>query len=67
MIEKRKPDGALVPVSYVVRGANRKSMAEINDELRQAVRSDLAGDPGVSYRRRVMRLPRPAQGTPSTS
>jgi pyruvate/2-oxoglutarate dehydrogenase complex dihydrolipoamide acyltransferase (E2) component len=61
MIEKRKPDGALVPVSYVVRGANRKSLAEINDELRQAVRSDLAGDPGVSYRRRIMRLPRPAR------
>jgi pyruvate/2-oxoglutarate dehydrogenase complex dihydrolipoamide acyltransferase (E2) component len=61
MIEKCKPDGALVPVSYVVRGANRKSMAEINDELRQAVRSDLARDPGVSYRRRVMRLPRPAR------
>ena len=61
MIEKRKPDGALVPVSYVVRGANRKSLAEINDDLRQAVRSDLADDPGVSYRRRIMRLPRPAR------
>lgn len=61
MIEKRKPDGALVPVSYVVRGANRKSLAEINDELRQAVRGDLAGDPGVSYRRRIMRLPRSAR------
>jgi pyruvate/2-oxoglutarate dehydrogenase complex dihydrolipoamide acyltransferase (E2) component len=61
MIEKRKPDGALVPVSYVVRGANRKSLAEINGELRQAVRSDLAGDPGVSYRRRIMRLPRSAR------
>ena len=61
MIEKRKPDGALVPVSYVVRGANRKSLAEINDELRQAVRIDLAGDPGVSYRRRIMRLPRSAR------
>ena len=61
MIEKRKPDGALVPVSYVVRGANRKGLAEVNDELRQAVRSDLAGDPGVSYRRRIMRLPRPAR------
>jgi len=61
MIEKRKPDGALVPVSYVVRGANRKSLAEINGELRQAVRSDLAGDPGVSYRRRIMRLPQSAR------
>jgi pyruvate/2-oxoglutarate dehydrogenase complex dihydrolipoamide acyltransferase (E2) component len=61
MIEKRKPDGALVPVSYVVRGANRKSLAEISDELRKAVRSDLADDPGVSYRRRIMRLPRPAR------
>jgi pyruvate/2-oxoglutarate dehydrogenase complex dihydrolipoamide acyltransferase (E2) component len=61
MIEKRKPDGALVPVSYVVRGANRKSLAEINDELRKAVRSDLASDPGVSYRRRIMRLPRSAR------
>lgn len=61
LIEKRKPDGALVPVPYIVRGANRKSLAEINDELRQAVRGDLSGDQGVRQRRAIMRLPRAAR------
>jgi len=61
LIEKRKPDGAMVPVPYIVRGANRKSLAAINDELRQAVRSDLFDDRGVRQRRRIMRLPRAAR------
>ena len=61
LIEKRKPDGALVPVPYIVRGASRRSLAEVNDELRQAARSDLSDDPGVRQRRRIMRLPRPAR------
>ncbi|MDY7089199.1 MAG: 2-oxo acid dehydrogenase subunit E2 [Actinomycetota bacterium] len=61
LLEKRKPDGTLVPVIYVVRAANRKSLAEINHEMRQAVRSDLHDDPGVRLRRRLMRLPRTAR------
>jgi pyruvate/2-oxoglutarate dehydrogenase complex dihydrolipoamide acyltransferase (E2) component len=61
LIEKRKPDGAMVPVPYIVRGANRKSLAAINHELRQAVGSDMHDDRGVRQRRRIMRLPRAAR------
>jgi pyruvate/2-oxoglutarate dehydrogenase complex dihydrolipoamide acyltransferase (E2) component len=61
LLEKRKPDGALVPVPYIVRGANRKSLAEINHELRQAVRSDMYDDQAVRRRRQIMRLPRAAR------
>jgi len=61
LLEKRKPDGALIPVPYVVRGANRKSLAEINHELRLAVSSDMHDDKGVRHRRRILRLPRAAR------
>jgi hypothetical protein len=58
LLEKRKPDGSLVPVTYIVRAANRKSLAEVNHELRQASASDLHNDEGVRRRRKLMRLPR---------
>ncbi|WP_300611574.1 2-oxo acid dehydrogenase subunit E2 [Trebonia sp.] len=61
LLEKRKPDGSLVPVPYIVRGANGKSLAQINHELRQAVNSDMRDDQGVRRRRRIMRLPRRAR------
>lgn len=61
LLEKRKPDGTLIPVLYIVRGANRKSLAQINHELRHASRSDLYHDEGVRRRRRIVRLPRPAR------
>ncbi len=61
LLEKRKPDGSLVPVPYIVRGANGKSLAQINHELRQAVNSDMRDDQGVRRRRRIMRLPRQAR------
>jgi len=59
LLEKRKPDGSMIPVIYIVRDANRKSLAEVNHELRQASRSDLYDDPGVRRRRQILRLPRP--------
>jgi pyruvate/2-oxoglutarate dehydrogenase complex dihydrolipoamide acyltransferase (E2) component len=58
LLEKRKPDGSMVPVAYIVRGANRKSLAEINHELLRASRGDLYDDAGVRRRRNIMRLPR---------
>jgi pyruvate/2-oxoglutarate dehydrogenase complex dihydrolipoamide acyltransferase (E2) component len=58
LLEKRKSDGSLVPVMYVVRGANRKGLAEINREMRDAVRDDLHDDAGVRRRRQILRLPR---------
>jgi pyruvate/2-oxoglutarate dehydrogenase complex dihydrolipoamide acyltransferase (E2) component len=58
LFEKRKPDGSMVPVSYVVRGANRKSLAQINHELRYAAKNDLYNEKGVRRRRQILRLPR---------
>jgi pyruvate/2-oxoglutarate dehydrogenase complex dihydrolipoamide acyltransferase (E2) component len=62
VLEKRKPDGTLIPALYIVRGivrgANHKSLAELNHELRQATLSDLYNDAGVRRRRRIVRLPR---------
>ncbi|RIV33203.1 2-oxo acid dehydrogenase subunit E2 [Micromonospora radicis] len=57
LLEKTKPDGARVPVIYIVRAANRKSLAEINEEIRRAVRDDLYDDPAVRRRRRIVRMP----------
>ncbi|MFY1638167.1 2-oxo acid dehydrogenase subunit E2 [Solwaraspora sp. WMMB335] len=61
LLEKRKPDGSLVPVMYVVRGANRKTLTDINREMRDAVRDDLYDEPGVRRRRQILRLPRAAR------
>jgi pyruvate/2-oxoglutarate dehydrogenase complex dihydrolipoamide acyltransferase (E2) component len=58
LLEKRKPDGSMIPVFYIVRGANHKSLAQINHEMREASRSDLYDDPGVRRRRQILRLPR---------
>ena len=58
LLEKRKPDGSMIPVFYIVCGANRKSLAQINHEMRQASRSDLYDDTGVRRRRQIVRLPR---------
>jgi len=59
LLEKTKPDGSRVPVIYIVRAANRKSLAEINQEMRRAVVDDLYDEAGVRRRRRILRLPRP--------
>jgi pyruvate/2-oxoglutarate dehydrogenase complex dihydrolipoamide acyltransferase (E2) component len=56
-IEKRLPDRRRLPVGYIFRGAQARSLAEINWELRQACRSDLTDDPEVRLRRRVARMP----------
>jgi pyruvate/2-oxoglutarate dehydrogenase complex dihydrolipoamide acyltransferase (E2) component len=58
IIEKRLPGGHIrVPVGYVFRAAQRKSLSEINEELRTACRSELADDPAVRWRRRIARVP----------
>jgi pyruvate/2-oxoglutarate dehydrogenase complex dihydrolipoamide acyltransferase (E2) component len=61
LLEKRKPDGSMVPVFYVVRAANTKSLAQINHEMREASRTDLYDDAGVRRRRQILRLPRIAR------
>jgi pyruvate/2-oxoglutarate dehydrogenase complex dihydrolipoamide acyltransferase (E2) component len=61
LLEKIKSDGTSVPVLHVVRDAGRKTLAEINDEVREAVRDDLYDHPAVRRRRRILRLPRAAR------
>jgi pyruvate/2-oxoglutarate dehydrogenase complex dihydrolipoamide acyltransferase (E2) component len=50
-----------LPVVYVVRDAARKSIAQINWEIRCAARTDLGKNPDVAYRRRLTTLPAPVQ------
>jgi pyruvate/2-oxoglutarate dehydrogenase complex dihydrolipoamide acyltransferase (E2) component len=57
MIEKRLPNQTRLPVGCIFRAANRKSLAEINWEFRQASKRDLSDDPAVRFRRRAARLP----------
>ncbi|BEL05825.1 hypothetical protein Q0Z83_040160 [Actinoplanes sichuanensis] len=61
LLERIKPDGTSVPVLHVVRDAGRKTFAEINAEMREAVRDDLHDHPAVRRRRQILRLPRRAR------
>ncbi len=61
-VEKKLPNGGRIPTGYIVRAAQRKSLAEINWELRQAVRADdiaqqKAVAEAVKMRRRFARWP----------
>lgn len=57
LLEKRKPDGSLIPVIYIVRAANRKTLSEIDRELKAAVSRDLLDDPGVKRRASLLKWP----------
>ena len=57
LLEKRMPDGTRIPVAYTFRAADRRSLAELNWEMRNAAKRSLADDPSVRYRRRLARLP----------
>ncbi|HUA59121.1 MAG TPA: 2-oxo acid dehydrogenase subunit E2 [Verrucomicrobiae bacterium] len=57
-IEKRLPHGVRIPVAHIVRAAQQKSLAQINWELRSAIRAgDLAGEEAIRLRRRFARMP----------
>src|SRR5271165_2887027 len=57
-IEKRLAHGVRIPVGYIVRAAQQKSLAQINWELREAIRAgDIAGDEAVKLRRKFAKLP----------
>ena len=56
-LNKKQPDGSHMPMIYIVRNADQKSLAQINWEFRRAVRADLSRDPDVLARRRFARLP----------
>ncbi len=58
-IDKRLPHGVRIPVGHIVRAAQSKTLAQINWELRHAVRAvDLGHDAAVAQRRRIARLPK---------
>lgn len=50
--------GQRIPALHCVRGAQRKSLAEINWELRAAINQTGTPDPAIRIRRRVATLPR---------
>jgi pyruvate/2-oxoglutarate dehydrogenase complex dihydrolipoamide acyltransferase (E2) component len=56
-IERRLPDGSRIPVAYILRAAEGKSLARINWELREAARRDPAEDETIRLRRRILGLP----------
>jgi hypothetical protein len=57
-LDKRLPNGVRIPVGHIVRGAQDKSLAAINLELRRAIRApDLADDSAVRRRRRIAHAP----------
>lgn len=57
-IERKPPDGPPYVAVYTVRAAQAKSMAEINWELRAAVRTDQSDSDEVRRRRRLAAMPR---------
>jgi pyruvate/2-oxoglutarate dehydrogenase complex dihydrolipoamide acyltransferase (E2) component len=57
-IEKKLANGVRIPVAYVVRGAQQKTLAQINWELRSAIRADdLAGEEAIKLRRKFAHMP----------
>jgi hypothetical protein len=54
---KKLPNGVRVPVAYIVRKADTKSLKEIHLELREAIKQDLTDDPSVKLRRKLATMP----------
>jgi hypothetical protein len=53
----RRVGGHRIAVAYCVRSAQRKSLAQINWELRVAMSQEIPADPAIHLRRRFARLP----------
>ena len=58
VVDKPFPGGYRLPAGYIVERAQEKSLAEINLELRNAVREDQGHTEAVRLRRRLARMPR---------
>ncbi len=58
LIDKRFPGGVRMPAVYTVRQAQNKSLAEINLELRKAMRTDQSQVEAVRLRQGLTRAPR---------
>jgi pyruvate/2-oxoglutarate dehydrogenase complex dihydrolipoamide acyltransferase (E2) component len=57
VIDKRFAPGVRLPAVYTVRAAQNKSLAEINYELRQAIRTDQSHTEAVKLRQGLTRKP----------
>lgn len=53
----RRINGHRIAAAYCVRGAHRKTLAQLNWELRQAINQPLPPDPAIRWRRRFAALP----------
>ncbi len=62
LIDKRFPGGVRMPAVYTVRQAQNKSLAEINLELRKAMRTDQSQVEAVRLRQGLTRAPRFIRG-----
>ena len=61
-IDKRLPNGVRIPVGYIMRSAQRKTLAQVFWELRAAIKAkDLDQDPAVRMRRRFAAMPGPVR------
>lgn len=61
-IEKRLANGLRIPIAYILRAAQQKTLADINWELRGAIRADdLPQEESVCLRRRFGRMPAPGR------
>ena len=58
-IDHRLPNGDRIPVGWIVRGAQHRSLAEINWDLRRAAKAGLPTDASARARRRLATLPAP--------
>lgn len=58
MLEKTLPGGIKIPVAYIIRGANKKTYLELNNELRQAMKNDQANNEIVKARRKIAGYPK---------
>lgn len=57
LYDKTKPDGLRIPVAYVFREANRKSLAQLMAENKRALHDNLMQDKNVKKRAQMVKLP----------
>ncbi|HEV7456318.1 MAG TPA: hypothetical protein VGN96_06030 [Roseococcus sp.] len=58
VVDRRQPDGTRLPMGLTIRAAQTKTVMQIHDELRAAIRGDLTTTAEVKRRRLLGRLPK---------
>lgn len=57
IVERKMKEGPSVPVALIIRAANKKSLDELNSELRKAQKQPILEIEGVAERRKLLRFP----------